>query len=766
MSRIKTLFVYLKCVLSLVLLRSYGNIIYDLAHKYKGKVSLADLRCFEKLSIKAKKKELDLSFLKTCQAFNVFPKFVCFPLPNTSQRDTFSIRKKLLRSNIIKSSREKRKLLLDLDVKRDSLQSIFSSVDWLILTRSLKKNVDNALRKVSQNHQKKIKSLTRNTAVPFKHEETVTNLSTKTFTDFEFNLLKNGLDFSIRPPKLSKSDIFSTFETINFTMKSKLQNPDNFEQLKMELGHLANNYVSTYRPSQTDLKKHHILRGLKNNKAIIILRPDKGNGVVILDREVYNNSCLGIINDQSKFKHLPADPTISREAKLQRFLRKLRSKKVLDKDTYCSIFPKGSQPARFYGLPKLHKPRGVNQPPPFRPIVSSVGTYNYNLAKYLCSILNPIIPDTYTVKDSFSFVNEFNSLTFSDKFLISFDVESLFTNIPLDETIDIAINLIFKNKPSFPICKSDLKQLFSFATSQTHFLFNGNFYDQVDGVAMGSPLAPVLANLFMGFHEQSWLTNYNGPKVLYYRRYVDDTLCLFDKEEHAMSFFNFINSQHPNIKFTFEKELNGKISFLDVLINKSTGKFKTSIFHKKTYTGLLTNFLSFTSFKYKLGLIKTLVDRTFKINNTSSGFHSDLNNLINTLKRNSFPAFVIDNVVKRYQDKVKNNQHSSDSSTVNAGNVRYFKLPFIGQFSTVTQSKINILCKRFCKDLNIKLVFTSFKIKNFFQNKDTIPMSLKSSVVYKFTCARCGSRYIGETTRHLAARYRKLGQPDKILLNE
>ena len=171
------------------------------------------------------------------------------------------------------------------------------------------------------------------------------------------------------------------------------------------------------------------------------------------------------------------------------------------------------------------------------------------------------------------------------------------------------------------------------------------------------------------------------------------------------------------------------------------------LFYIKTYTGLLTNFLSYTSFKYKQSLIKTLVDRTFKINNTSNGFKIDLKNIINILKRNSFPAFVIDNVVKRYHSKNIQIKHSSGlnaKDAIDSKDVRYFKLPFIGQFSKVTQFKINNLCKRFCKDLNIKLIFTSFKIKNFFPNKDAIPMFLKSSVVYKFTCAGCGFRYVGE----------------------
>ena len=94
------------------------------------------------------------------------------------------------------------------------------------------------------------------------------------------------------------------------------------------------------------------------------------------------------------------------------------------------------------------------------------------------------------------------------KFLISFDVESLFTNIPLEECIDLAVEYISEGNPDFKPTPSDLKPLFSFATAETHFLFKGSFYDQIDGVAMGSPLAPVLANLFMSHHEKIWLEQY------------------------------------------------------------------------------------------------------------------------------------------------------------------------------------------------------------------------------------------------------------------
>ena len=99
---------------------------------------------------------------------------------------------------------------------------------------------------------------------------------------------------------------------------------------------------------------------------------------------------------------LTSDPTLTREGKLQRYLRELRKKGHFDPEVYEAIYPSGSQPSRIYGLPKMHKPRAPNSTPPFRPIVSSIGTYNYSLAKYLSNLLQPHIPSTFIASDSFS----------------------------------------------------------------------------------------------------------------------------------------------------------------------------------------------------------------------------------------------------------------------------------------------------------------------------------------------------------------------------
>ena len=127
---------------------------------------------------------------------------------------------------------------------------------------------------------------------------------------------------------------------------------------------------------------------------------------------------------------------------------------------------------------------------------------------------------------------------------------------------------------------------------------------------MGSLLAPTIANIFMGFHESKWLNKYNLNKPKFYLRYVDDILAAFDNEQDSLNFSNFLNNRHPNIKLTIEKQIKHSIAFLDVFILGITNQNITlQTYHKSTYTGLLLNFKSFTSFSYKINVIKCLIDR-------------------------------------------------------------------------------------------------------------------------------------------------------------
>ena len=161
-----------------------------------------------------------------------------------------------------------------------------------------------------------------------------------------------------------------------------------------------------------------------------------------------------------------------------------------------SIKPVRTGPGTMYGLCKVHK-QEVDGCPPFRRIPSALQTPTYNLAKFLVPILDTLTKNEYTVKDSFYFAEEICEQDPSLS-MDRLDVDSLFTNIPPHETIDICINQLFENTDTVEgFTKSELKQLLCLATKESYFIFNDLLYKQTDGVAIISPLGPSLANAFV-----------------------------------------------------------------------------------------------------------------------------------------------------------------------------------------------------------------------------------------------------------------------------
>ena len=166
--------------------------------------------------------------------------------------------------------------------------------------------------------------------------------------------------------------------------------------------------------------------------------------------------------------------------------------------------------------------------------------------------------------------------------MASLDVESLFTNIPIDETIKNAVDDCFSsNMYRGKLSKSELYYLLKLATSESSFIFDKTLYKQIDGVAMGSPLGPTLANAFLCHYERLWLDSCPPKfKPVVYRRYVDDIFILFKSKDHLLLFATYMNTRHNNLKFTFHFEQNNSFSFLDVKITCGSNGFSTSVFVK------------------------------------------------------------------------------------------------------------------------------------------------------------------------------------------
>ena len=182
-----------------------------------------------------------------------------------------------------------------------------------------------------------------------------------------------------------------------------------------------------------------------------------------------------------------------------------------------------------------------------RPILSATGTYNYALAKWLDEKLKPLSVNRYTTKDTFSFADEIQNLGIDENdILVSYDVTSLFTNVLLEETIEIIVKKAFvddrfNETHNLNITKPDLVQLLEVATKNQLFQFDGKLYEQIDGVAIGSPLGPLMANAFICSIEEKLGQDNKLPD--FYRRYVDDTLAGMKDVSAAEAFLSTLNNQ-------------------------------------------------------------------------------------------------------------------------------------------------------------------------------------------------------------------------------
>ena len=204
---------------------------------------------------------------------------------------------------------------------------------------------------------------------------------------------------------------------------------------------------------------------------------------------------------------------------------------------FNKVYPTGSNAGKLYGTAKIHKlpELGTVDRSPIRPIVSNISNTSYYLAKHSAKLLAPLNKSEYTVQNTKDFVNFIKPQEIPPNHqLILFDVVSLFTNVPIDTTIDITIGRIYEFKEiDTRITKNQIRELILLCTKNVHFTFNGETFTEVDGVAMGSPLAPILAGIFIVELERN-LIQILKDHLSCWRRYVDDTICIIKKDRLNM----------------------------------------------------------------------------------------------------------------------------------------------------------------------------------------------------------------------------------------
>ena len=218
--------------------------------------------------------------------------------------------------------------------------------------------------------------------------------------------------------------------------------------------------------------------------------------MVIMDRQDYINKANSLLN-QNTYKSIPRDLTNTIKNKLNSILKRVKNQTGLDSNTYKSMCPTDCVSPRFYGLPKIHKPDT-----PLRPIVSSCGSVTYGVAKEFAKILKPLVGKCpHHINSTQDFVEQVKHITLAPGECLSFyDVSALFTSVPVDPALNIIKDLLEKDhtlKERTVLAVSDIILLLEFCLNNTYFSFQGQFYEQVEGAAMGSPVSPIVANLYM-----------------------------------------------------------------------------------------------------------------------------------------------------------------------------------------------------------------------------------------------------------------------------
>ena len=198
-----------------------------------------------------------------------------------------------------------------------------------------------------------------------------------------------------------------------------------------------------------------------------------------------------------------------------------------------------------------------------------IRTAEHNVAKYHAKIINDAMPSTYMQESTASFVNQISSFYFKPfHVLVSYDVVSLITNIPLNESMDIVCNYVYKQHSPLRYCKETFKEILQIETGG-YFPHRGKLYSQIDCVAMACPLGPNLANFFLAHLYNQFMTQHDNFMPVHFSRYVDDIFCVFNSLEYAKIFLRFLNNMHRNLMFTYEIGPN-KLAFLDTLISLSS----------------------------------------------------------------------------------------------------------------------------------------------------------------------------------------------------
>ena len=636
-----------------------------------------------------------------------------------------------------------------MDQEMNHLQNCVDDHDFIHMRTCLLNNYKNKLWQQKQTHIRKFKSLLdekqrkqdthnnlRNTN-NFSIDKTVINLSNRHLSNTEKNILAKGLNFSVRQNYINKFQFIAAIE--ESAQQLHRNHPESSNEFRVRSKLILENKYNIKGNFTKEEKA--CIKNLKADATIKILPADKGNATVILDQDTYTNKLMALITE-GPYKKLKKDPTQSIENKIYKTLFKFKNE-FTDFER-MKLTTHHSKPPHLYGLPKIHKPEI-----PLRPIISSIEAPCHLLSKYLLKIINPLAGNTDSfIKNSQHFIEKIRQTNINNNTLmVSFDVVSLFTNVPVDKTLTILKSKLendrfLHNRTKLSV--NTIMELITLCVTTTYFQLDKDFYEQTFGMPMGSSLSPFLSNIFMEFFEDNFVQTYTNKPLVWWR-YVDDIFTLWpqNNNEHVNDFLNYINSQETSIKFTTEFENHNELPFLDVLVKKTENTIETCVYKKKTHTNRYLNFQSKHSNNVKKGIIKSLYDRAKIICSNENLFQNEIKFVKSVLAGNNYPESFINTTLNHISQTRPVTQQQQQQIEYTNMTIPY--IPGLSDKLKRIANKYNIRTT-FKTDNTLRSILTKTKPHNEDQNS--------KNCVYSISC-ECGTRYIGETGRPLHVRVRE-----------
>ena len=380
--------------------------------------------------------------------------------------------------------------------------------------------------------------------------------------------------------------------------------------------------------------------------------------------------------------------------------------------------------------------------------------------------MSPLRESEYTVKNTKNFADNIKNENMQKGYkMVSLDVKSLFTNVPLDRTINIILKRIYDQAElqTF-LTRSELKEMLLLCTKKVHFTFNGKTYIQTDGVAMGSQLGPVLADIFMIELEKSLLPELTSY-ISYWKRYVNDTIC-FIKIEYVDNILSVLNGFDNNIKFTVEEEKEGLLPFLDVLICRNDKSIETTVCRKSTNNNIYLNWNAFAPDTWKKGTLKALVERAYTVCSTKDFLDKELKYLQKVFhENNNYLNYVIKQILQQSYDEHREQKFDMantnlklnvlEKRNINEENQHLLLVPYQGKKGDFVIKFIKKRMKTLLPtNIRTKIAFTGSKLSTCFQVKDKTKFEHNHDIVYRGICPEtdCSENYLGETARRISER--------------